>query len=195
MAEWAREHLPPAPDTLRALGIARTTPIPGRAESSRRPRRRQSRVVTGIGVVVILAGTAFLVGSRADVDEPTATPVTAIAEPQPHAARTAASRSVNKSATRTPSPRRSSGVANRTRRFAWPPVVGATGYHVELFKRSALIFRDETRKSEILIRRRWRFNGRLRRLEPGAYRWYVWPLVGRQRIAKAVVQAQLVIPR
>ena len=194
MAEWAREHLPPAPDTLRALGSARTTPISAPAARSRRPRRWQSRVVTGIGVVVILAGTAFLVGSRADVDE-RAAPVAATAQPQPQAARTGASRSVNRSAARTPSPRRSRGVPNGARRFAWPPVAGATGYHVELFKGSALIFRAETRKPEILIRRRWRFNRRLRRLEPGEYRWYVWPLVGRQRIAKAIVQAKLVVPR
>jgi hypothetical protein len=193
MAEWAREHLPPAPDTLRALGSARTTPTSAPAASSHCPRRWRGRVVTWIGVVVILAGTAFLVGSRADVDEPTAAPVTAIAHPQ--AARAGASRSVNRSAARTPSPRRSTGGANRARRFAWPPVAGATGYHVELFKRSALIFRAETRRPEILIRRRWRFNRRLRRLEPGEYRWYVWPLVGRQRIAKAIVQAKLVVPR
>jgi hypothetical protein len=151
--------------------------------------------VTGIGVVVILAGTAFLVGSRADIEKPTAAPLTAIAEPQRPAAKTPASGRVNRSAARTPAPRRSTGVANGTRRFAWPPVVGATGYHVELFKGSALIFRSETKKPEILIRKRWRFNDRVRRLEPGAYRWYVWPLVGRQRQARAIVQAKLVVPR
>jgi hypothetical protein len=151
--------------------------------------------MTGIGVLVVLAGTAFLVGSQADVDQPTAAPLMAFAEPQPPAGRTGASERVNESGARTPSPPRSTGVATGTRRFAWPPVVGATGYHVELFKGSGLIFRDETKKPEILIRKRWRFNGRHRRLEPGAYRWYVWPLVDGQRKAKAIVQAKLVVPR
>ena len=142
-------------------------------------------------MLVVLAGTAFLVGSRADGETQTAAP--AIAEPQPPAARTGASEGANDSSTRTRSP--STRVAAGTRRFAWPPVAGATGYHVELFKGSALIFRNETKKPEILIRSRWRFEGRLRRLEAGAYRWYVWPRVDGQRKAQAIVQAKLVVPR
>jgi hypothetical protein len=63
-----------------------------------------------------------------------------------------------------------------------------------LFRGSALVFRDETTKPEILIRKRWRFDGRLRRLEPGSYRWYVWPLVDGRRAASAIVQARLVVP-
>jgi hypothetical protein len=152
-------------------------------------------VITGTGVLAVLAGTIFLVGSGTDVDKPTGARFSGIAEPQPPPAKTGASERVNESAARTPSRRRSTGVAAGTRRFAWPPVVGATGYHVELFRGSTLIFRDETNKPEILIRRRWRFNGRLRRLRPGAYRWYVWSLVGRQREAKAIVQAKLVVRR
>jgi hypothetical protein len=192
LAEWARKRLPASPDTLEALRGAQARPMPVAATSARRPRRWRSRVVTGAGLLVVLAGTAFLVGSRADVDGPAATRLAAIADPQPPAA---ASERVNESATRTPSSRRSSGVANGTRRFSWPPVVGASGYHVELFKGSVLVFRDETKKPEILIRRRWRFNGRQRRLEPGAYRWYVWPLVGGQRKAEAIVQAKLEVSR
>lgn len=145
-------------------------------------------------MLVVLAGTGFLVGSRAGGETPTAAPLPAIAEPQP-APTTEAQKRVNRTPARTRSPRRATGVAAGSRRFAWPPAVGATGYHVELFKGSALIFRDETKKPEILIRSRWRFNGRTRRLEPGAYRWYVWPLVGGQRNAKAIVQAKLVVPR
>lgn len=192
LGEWARERLPEPPDTLEALEAARTRTLSAPATSERRPRRWRSRVMTWTGMLVVLAGTAFLVGSRADGEIPTAVPLPAIAEPQPPAARTGASEGANEPSAGTRSP--SSGVAVGTRRFAWPPVAGATGYHVELFRGSALIFRDETKKPEILIRRRWRFDGRPRRLEPGAYRWYVWPIVNGQRKASAIVQAKLVVP-
>jgi hypothetical protein len=189
LAEWARSDLPAPPDTLEELGVARARQIPALAPRTRRPRKWRSRVATGIGLLIVLAGTAFLVGSRADVDRPRAAPLTAIAAPQPPDART--SEPVNEAR----SPRRSTGVAQATRRFSWPPVAGASGYHVELFKGSALVFRDETKKPEILIRRVWRFNGLERRLEPGTYRWYVWPLVGGRRKAEAIVQARLEVSR
>ena len=137
-------------------------------------------------MVVVLAGTAFLVGSRADDETPTAAPLPTIAGPQPPAAEGA-----NEPPARTRSP--STGAAG-ARRFAWPPVVDATGYHVELFRGSTLVFRNETKKPQILIRRSWRFGGRLRALEPGAYRWYVWPIVDGRRKANAIVQAKLVVP-
>ena len=195
LAEAARRGLPVPPDTLEELGLARARQLPVVAPRARRPRRRRSRVVTATGMLVVVAGTAFLVGSRVDVDRPAAAPLASIAEPQQPAGRTRASEPVNESAARTPSPRRSTRVANATRRFSWPPVVGASGYHVELFRGSALVFRDDTKKPEILIRQRWRFNGRQRRLKPGAYRWYVWPLVGGQRKAEAIVQAKLEVSR
>jgi hypothetical protein len=146
--------------------------------------------MTWTGVLVVLAGTAFIVGSRVDGESPTAAPLRAVVDPPP-TVRTAASEGTNVPPARTRSP--STGAS--TRRFAWPPVLGATGYHVELFKGSALVFRKQTTKAEILIPRRWRFDGRLHRLEPGEYRWYVWPLVDGQRAAKAIVQAKLVVPR
>jgi hypothetical protein len=184
LAEWARERLPESPDTLEALRDA-----PQAATSARRRRRRPSRILTGAGLLGVLAGTAFLVGSRADVDRPVAAPLTTIAEPP--VAKAGATKGATASRTRSPRP----GAASGTQRFAWAPVAGATGYHVELFKGSTLIFRDATRKPEILLRQRWRFNGRNRTLEPGAYRWYVWPLVGGQRKAQAIVQAKLVVSR
>jgi hypothetical protein len=147
--------------------------------------------MTLAGMLVVVAGTAFLVGSRADDETPTAAPPPAIVAPQPPAAETGASQREPPPPARSPS----TGAAAGARRFAWPPVVGATGYHVELFKGSALVFRAETKKPEIVIRSRWRFGGRLRTLEAGAYRWYVWPLVDGQRAAKAIVQAKLVVPR
>jgi hypothetical protein len=146
--------------------------------------------MTWSAMLVVLAGTAFLVGSRADGETPTAVPLPAIAEPQPPAVRTGATEGANEPPARTRSPSTRAG----TRRFAWPPVAGATGYHVELFKGPALVFRNEATKPEILIPRRWRFDGRPRKLEPGEYRWYVWPVVNGRRKASAIVQARLVVP-
>jgi hypothetical protein len=146
--------------------------------------------MTWTGILVVLTGMAFLVGSRVDGETPTAAPLPAIAEPQPPAARTGTSEGANQPSAR----RRPPSTEVGTRRFAWPPVVGATGYHVELFNGPALVFRNETTKPEILIPRRWRLDGRLRRLEPGEYRWYVWPVVNGQRKASAIVQAKLVVP-
>ena len=145
--------------------------------------------MTWAGMLVVLAGTGFLVGSRADGETPTTAPLAAIAEPPPTVASAGTSEREPLPRTRPPS---TGTVA--TRRFAWPPVAGATGYHVELFKGSALIFRDETTKPEILIRSRWRFDGHQHTLGPGAYRWYVWPLVEGRRRTNAIVQAKLVIP-
>ena len=193
LGEWARERLPAPPDTLEALRFAQARPAPEAARAGQRTRRWRRRFVTAAGLLVVLAGTAFLVGSRADVDEQPASPPPAIAEPQPPAAAPPAAKPANEPAARTRPARRSVGVA-RARRFAWPPVAGASGYHVELFKGSTLVFRSNTKKPQILIRRRWRFNGRRRSLEQGAYRWYVWPLVGGRRKAKAIVQAKLVVP-
>ena len=146
--------------------------------------------MTWTGILVVLAGTAFLVGSRVDGEIPTAAPLPAVADPLPPPAGTAASEGANPPSAGTRSPSTGAG----TRRFAWPPVAGATGYHVELFKGSALVFRNETARPETLIPRRWRFDGRLRRLEPGEYRWYVWPIVNGRREATAIVQAKLVVP-
>jgi hypothetical protein len=187
LGEWARERLPEPPDTLEALEVGRASPPSAPAKSGR--RRWGSRAMTWTGMLVVLAGTAFLVGSRVDGETPTAAPLPVTAEPQPPAAGTGASEGANQPSAPTPSP--SSG--SSTRRFAWPPVVGATGYHVELFNGSALVFQNETTKPEIVIPRRWRLDGRRRRLEPGEYRWYVWPVVNGRREASAIVQAKLVV--
>jgi hypothetical protein len=191
LGEWAREHLPEPPDTLEGLEARRTKAAQSApATRERRPRQWRSRVMTWTGMLVVLAGTAFLVGSRLDGESPTAAPLPAVANPQPPAASTGAS----EGATKPSAPTRPPSTGVDTRRFAWPPVAGATGYHVELFKGSALVFRNETANPEILIPRRWRFDGRRRRLEPGEYRWYVWPVVNGRRKAMAIVQAKLVVP-
>jgi hypothetical protein len=190
LGEWARERLPAPPDTLEALAVARTSVAP--ATTGQRPRRWRRRLLTATGLLVVLAGTTFLVGSRTDVDDSTAARLSAIGEPEPQPVATP--EPASQPPARTPTPAEPTGATTGTRRFVWAPVASATGYHVELFKGTALIFRDETTKPELLIPVRWRFDGRVRRLEPGEYRWYVWPVAGGQREAEAIVQAKLVVP-
>lgn len=79
-------------------------------------------------------------------------------------------------------------------RFAWAPVPNASGYHVELFLGSSRVFEADTSRPTLTIPARWRFGGRSRSLEHGDYRWYVWPVLGGQRAARAIVQARLDIP-
>jgi hypothetical protein len=189
LAERAREQLPAPPDTLEALALSEPRPL----APPRRRRRWAGRVVTWTAMLGLLAGAGFVVGSRADLETPTATPDRPSMEAQTPAAQP--SKPVKEPAARPRTPSPSSGAAAQPRRFAWVPVAGATGYHVELFRGRALIFRRETTRPEILIRRSWRFNGRRQALRPGAYRWYVWPRVNGRRNAEAVVQAELVVSR
>jgi hypothetical protein len=79
------------------------------------------------------------------------------------------------------------------RRFAWAPAEGATGYHVELFRGKSLVFAADTIGPKITVPAKWTFDGSEHQLEPGAYRWYVWPIVSGKRTTRAVVQARLVV--
>jgi hypothetical protein len=80
------------------------------------------------------------------------------------------------------------------RRFAWAPVEGAIAYHVELFKGSDRVLAQETKAPILELGPTWKYDGRLVRLTPGAYRWYVWPVTKSGRSTQAVVQAKLTIP-
>jgi hypothetical protein len=78
-------------------------------------------------------------------------------------------------------------------KFAWAPVVSASGYHVELFRAGSRIFATNTSRPEAPIPATWTFHGRRYRLEPAEYRWYVWPIISGKRVSRAVVQAKLVV--
>jgi hypothetical protein len=80
-----------------------------------------------------------------------------------------------------------------SRRFAWAPTDGASAYHMELFEGNTLIFAAGTRRPEITIPAKWRFNRRVFRFDSLEYRWYVWPIVSGERTSQAVVQARLVV--
>jgi hypothetical protein len=79
--------------------------------------------------------------------------------------------------------------------FAWAPVRGARGYEFQLFRERALVFRAIVTRSRLTVPGRWHSQGRRQQLDPGTYRWYVWPVSRStgKRAAKAVVSAQLVV--
>jgi hypothetical protein len=79
------------------------------------------------------------------------------------------------------------------RTFAWAPVPNATAYHVELFRKGKRIFAVNTTRPRATVPASWTFEGRKYRLEPAEYRWFVWPVVSGRRLARAVVQARLVV--
>ncbi|MDQ3671834.1 MAG: hypothetical protein M3364_05270 [Actinomycetota bacterium] len=79
-------------------------------------------------------------------------------------------------------------------RFAWAPTPNASAYHVELFRGSSKVFEADTKHPAMTIPARWVFDQRRQSLEPGSYRWYVWPLVSGTRASSAIVQSSLVVP-
>jgi hypothetical protein len=221
LAAWARERLqerrvPPKPaDPAPAPLVA--TPRPAGPEISgdedrparrSRPIRRRARLliaaVVGLAVVVAAAlvvdsdapGVSGPAGGRPALaleNEPTSPPAPNTKQlPPPPAPPPPAP---PPPAPPPPAPRAGKAATIATpHRFAWAPRPRASGYHVELFRGNALVFRATTSKPEIVIPRRWRLNGRTQRLEPGSYRWYVWAQVGGRREGKATVQAKLVLP-
>ena len=66
--------------------------------------------------------------------------------------------------------------APEPRRFAWAPVEGAVGYHVELFRGADRVLAEETKEPVLELGQTWRHEGRVVRLTAGSYRWYVWPV-------------------
>jgi hypothetical protein len=82
----------------------------------------------------------------------------------------------------------------RPRAFAWAPAPRASAYRVELFKGNTRIFSEETKKTQVTIPGRWPYGNATRSLEPGAYRWVVWPIVSGARSSRAIVQSTVVIP-
>ena len=104
---------------------------------------------------------------------------------------------VSSSATPSPSPSATTpapAAASKTRRFAWAPVAGATGYHVELFRGADRVLAQDTKEPVLELGSTWRYEGRTVQLTPGTYRWYVWPVTTSGRATQAVVQAKLTVP-
>jgi hypothetical protein len=96
-----------------------------------------------------------------------------------------------------PSPRAPSRTSSRgpaSRRFAWAPVEGASGYDVEFFRGATRVYAERTTTPSLEIPARWRHDGVSRSFRPGEYKWYVWPVIADRRASRASVQATISIP-
>jgi hypothetical protein len=79
------------------------------------------------------------------------------------------------------------------RRFAWAPVQGASGYHVEFFRGATRVFAKETTRPLLNVPAAWTLEGTDQTLRPGTYGWYVWPIIGGRRQSRAIVQTTVSI--
>jgi hypothetical protein len=83
---------------------------------------------------------------------------------------------------------------SEARTFAWAPAPGATGYEIQLFRGNDRVLVERTGETKLKIGPRWTYEGRTMSLQPGRYRWYVWPLgAGGARSDRPVVQARVLI--
>jgi hypothetical protein len=176
------------------------------AAPHRVPERHSRRLLVGVAAATMLALLLFDV--RVEVGErpaaadssgsvvgvggpaPATTPApgtTPARATTPAPATTAAPRSAGPS-------RKAAASRPADRRFAWAPVPGATGYHVEFFRGPSRVLSKETVEPLLTVPAQWTVNGRKRSLRPGTYRWYVWAIVGGRLQSQAVVQTTVSIP-
>jgi hypothetical protein len=186
---------------------AQTPPPPAApiAPSPRSTGNRRSAMLGG-GVAAVALTSAMLIGVRVDLGgQPAGADSSSIGVPPVGPAVTTSLSSRQPSARppgkkRAARPHRARGPTTnprvagmQPRRFVWAPVEGASGYKVQFFRDSTLVFEARTTKSAVTIPARWTLNGVRHALTPGTYRWNVWPVTGNGQQAKAVVQAQLVV--
>jgi hypothetical protein len=62
--------------------------------------------------------------------------------------------------------------------FRWAPVRGASYFNLQLFRGRTKLLSAWPRLARLRLPARWRYDERLRQLEPGVYTWYVWPGYG-----------------
>jgi hypothetical protein len=68
-------------------------------------------------------------------------------------------------------------------RLWWTAVKGARYYNLQLIRGRKVLSAWPVRPG-FQLRRTWTYNGRRYRLQPGVYRWYVWPGIGRRSAAR-----------
>ena len=218
LAERSRSRLADPADTLarvdalveasRLASLARRSlemppqPVRDLVESTRRASRvgrRRTAVFAG-GVAAGTLVIALLVGVRVDLTGTPAgadttvipeAPAPAVPSTPPASASTQPKASAPKQPKASRPPRETKSASQR---FAWAPVDGASAYHVELFRGSSKVFEADTTRPALTIPARWVFEQKRQTLQPGNYRWYVWPLTSGTRAARAVVQATLTVP-
>jgi hypothetical protein len=79
----------------------------------------------------------------------------------------------------------------------WRSVRGANYYNVQLYRGSKRIFAAWPKMHQIGLATTWKWSGRVVRLSPGRYRWYVWAGFGDRKLARyrTVGSARFVVPR
>ena len=92
-----------------------------------------------------------------------------------------------------PKPPSSPGATTQDK-LAWAPAAGATAYDIDLLRGSKRVFHTRTRQTSIVIAVRKGTRGPAGSLPPGEYEWIVWPVVGGQRSAQAIVRSPLKLP-
>lgn len=58
--------------------------------------------------------------------------------------------------------------------LAWKAAAGASYYNVQLHRNGIKVLTSWPKAATLRIGRTWRYAGKVQRLEPGRYRWYVW---------------------
>jgi hypothetical protein len=121
-------------------------------------------------------------------------PAPAATSPAPTSTAPAQTTGTTSATTAAPSPR---PVAAPGQTFAWVAAPDAAGYEFQLFRGGERIFRKRVDEPRLELAVRWRQSGRTYTLEPGRYRWYVWPIskLTKRQSKVATVQATLVIKR
>ena len=198
-----RVELTPISTNVTASGIA-TFALDWAAALSALRLRRSTIAKFAVAAMVVTVTIAAVLEERTTGPQPRV-PSAAVAEPIP--TRTASEFGLTEPRTTTgaasPSQpaetsrqrvKKGAEQAYSPRRFAWAPFAGASSYRVEFYRGSELIFNAGTRQAQIAIPATWKSGRRVHRLEPGEYRWYVWPIVDQRRAPSAIVQAKLTIP-
>jgi hypothetical protein len=194
---WARARLPDSrsepPRARAALTVAevlqpdfRAIPPPEVPAWELPSRRRRGRLFLVTSIAAALAAGLVLADVKVEVGK---TPAAANDAP-----RVLAVAGPPVTVERPPADTRPAQSGPLPRRFAWAPLAGATGYHVEFFRGSKRVFAADTQAAQIDVPAAWHLGGRTQALEPGAYRWYVWPVTPVGRAHEALVQAKLVVP-
>ena len=66
----------------------------------------------------------------------------------------------------------------------WAPVGTASYFNVQLWRGKQKLLSAWPRRARYQVARTWRYDGRVHRLAPGRYTWYVWPGLGPRGAAR-----------
>jgi hypothetical protein len=66
----------------------------------------------------------------------------------------------------------------------WSTIRGADYYNVQLLRDGRKVLSEWPTRARLQLKRRWRFEGRVRRMRPATYEWNVWPGYGPRRAAR-----------